>query len=178
MTTPTRPAATKLYGRDNWIFLTTVTQSAPTAVQVNSGTGLDITNIVFADGAPAPTQNTNLVDQNRRYGDTTTSQFVGTTTFAGGTMTYQFNPQGAAASTGVKLWEKILNAPGTVSGYLVRRMGIDASTTPAAGDFVDIYPVEFGPSMPTAQGDGEASETAATVTFAVTSAPTFKIALA
>lgn len=177
MTTPTRPAATKLYGRENWVFLLTVNTTAPTAASINAGTGLDITNIVFADGAPAPTQNTNLVDQNRRYGDTTTSQFVGTTTYAGGTMTYQFNPQGAAASTGVKLWEKIQNSPGTVTGYLVNRQGIDAATTPAAGDFVDIYPVEFGPSMPTKQGDGEAAEGAATVTFAVTSAPVFKIAL-
>lgn len=177
MTTPSRPAATKTFGRENWIFLLTCTQSAPTAAQVNSGTGLDITNIVFADGAPAPSQSTNLVDQNKRFGDTTTSQFVGTTTYAGGEMHYQFNPQGAAASTGVKLWEKILNAPGTVSGYLVRRQGIDPATTPVAGDFVDVFPVEFGPSMPTTQGSDESAEAAAVVSFAVTAAPTFKVAI-
>jgi hypothetical protein len=177
MTTPTRPAATKLFGRENWILLTTVTQSAPTAVQVNSGTGLDVTNMVFADGAPEPTQSTNVVDQNPRYGDTVGSQFIGRTTYGSGQITYAFNPQGAAASTGVKMWEKLLNTTSTVSLYAVRRQGIDASTTPAAGDFVDIYPIEVGPSQPIKQGDGEAAEAAATATFVVSAAPTFKIAL-
>jgi hypothetical protein len=177
MADPTRPTAVKLYGRENWIILLTVTASAPTVAQVTSGTGLDVTNMVFVDGAPDPQQSTNLVDQVRRFGDTTTTQFVGTTTHTGGQITYQFNPQGAAASTGKRMWEKLLNAPGTVTGYLVNRQGIDKASTPVAGEFVDVYPVEFGPSKPTRAGSGENAEGAAMCTFAITSAPTFNVAI-
>ena len=177
MAEPLRPAATKTYGRENWLFVTAVADiTAPTAAEVNAASGLDITNIAFADGAPAPSQSTNLATQNRRFGDTTEVQFVGTTTYAGGEMPYQFNPQGATGDNSVKLWEKI--AAGGVTGFLIRRQGVARATTPAAGQFVDVFPVEFGPSMPTKSGDGESAEAAAVCTFAVTSAPAFKKAIA
>lgn len=176
MAEPLKPAATKTYGKENWIFVTTIASASliPTALEVNAASSLDITNIAFADGAPSPSQSTNLVEQTKRFGDTTVSQFVGTTTYAGGEMTYQFAPQAAAASDGVKLWEKI---PEGTTGYLVRRQGVAKATTPAAGQFVDVFPVEFGPSMPSKSGDGEAAETGAVVTFAVTATPAFKKAL-
>lgn len=179
MTEPTRPAAAKLYGRENWIFIPTIASGtlAPTVAEINSASGLDITNMAFNDGAPSPSQSTNIVEQNRRFGDTTVSQFVGTTTYSGGEFTYQFNQQGAAASEGVLAWEKFLNSSGTVSGYFCRRSNVLKSTTPAAGQFVDVYPVEIGPSMPTKSGDGESAEGAAVASFAVTSAPAFKKAV-
>lgn len=179
MAEPTRPAAAKLYGRENWIFVPTIASAtlAPTVAEINAASGLDITNMVFSDGAPSPTQSTNLVDQQRRFGDTTTAQFVGTTTYGGGEFTFQFNQQGAAASEGVLAWEKFLNSGATVSGYFCRRSNVVKSTTPAAGQFVDTFPVEIGPSMPGKAGDGEAAEGAATATFAVTATPAFKKAI-
>lgn len=176
MAEPLRPAATKTYGKENWVFVPTIANiTAPTTAEVTALSALDITNIAFADGAPAPTKNTNLATQNRRLGDTTETQFVGTTSYTGGDMTYQFAPQAAAASDGVKLWETI---PEGTTGYLVRRLGVAKSTALAAGQFVDVYPVEFGPSMPTKSGDAESAEAAAAVTFAITSAPAFKKAIA
>ena len=53
-----------------------------------------------------------------------------------------------------------------------------SATAPTAGQFVDVFPVEFGPSMPTKQGDGESSEAAAMCSYAITSAPAFNKALA
>lgn len=179
MAEPLRPTAAKLYGRENWIFVPTIASGtlAPTVAEITGASSLDITNIVFQDGAPAPSQATNVVDQNRRFGDTTVAQFVGTTTYGGGEFTYQFNAQGAAASDPVLAWEKFLNSSGTVTGYFARRQNVTKSTTPAAGQFVDVYPVEIGPSMPTRSGDGESAEGAAVATFAVTSAPAFKKAI-
>lgn len=179
MAEPLRPAAAKLFGRENWIFVPTIASGtlAPTVAEATGASSLDITNIVFADGAPDPSKNTNVVDQNRRFGDTTVSQFVGTTTYGGGEFTYQFDAQGAAASNPVKAWEKFLNSSGTITGYFVRRQNIAKATTPVAGQFVDVYPVEIGPSMPTRSGDGESAEGAAMATFAITSAPAFKIAV-
>lgn len=179
MTEPTRPAANQLFGKENWIFVPTIASAtlAPTVAEINAASGLDITNMLFRDGAPSPTQNTNLVDQQERFGDTTTTQFVGKTTYTGGEFTYQFNQQGAAASDGVLAWEKFLNSGSTVTGYFCRRSGVLDSTTPVAGQFVDTFPVEIGPSMPGRQGDGESAEGAARATFAITSAPAFKKAV-
>lgn len=179
MPEPMRQAAAKLYGRENWDFVPTIASAtlAPTVAEASGASSLDITNTVFADGSPNPTKNTNVVDQQRRFGDTIIGQFVGTTTFGGGEITYAYDPQGAAASNPVKLWEKWLNSSGTVTGFLVRRQNVPKATAFTAGQFVDVYPVEIGPSMPGKSGDGEAAEGAATCTFAITSQPQFKVAI-
>lgn len=175
MAEPIRPAATSTFGRENWIFVTAVAnQAAPTAAEVNAATGLDITRILMASTGQ-PTQNTNRVTAERRLGDTTQYEFIGTTTYTGGDLSYAFNPQGAPASDGKKLWEKI---PAGTTGFLIRRMGVARATTPAAGQFVDVYPVEFGPSLPGSSGDGESSEAVAVASFAVTGPPSLNVAIA
>lgn len=177
MAEPLRPNPAKVYTRQNWIFVPTIASAtlAPTVAEITAASALDITNIVFQDGAPAPSQSTNLVEQNRRLGDASLFQFVGTTTFTGGEITIQFDPQSAALSDGVKAWEKF-NAGG-VTGYLCRRMNVAKATTPIAGQFVDTFPCEFGPFMPTTSGDGESAESAATGSWAITSQPKFKLAI-
>lgn len=183
MADPLRPAPAKTYGRDNWVFVPTIAGysagTGPTVAEVTGASSIDFTRMAFADAAPAPTQSTNLVDQNKRFGDTLLAQFVGTTTYQGGEMKYSFDPQAAAASDPVKLWEKFQNVAGaTVTGFLVRRQNLPRATAFAAGQFVDVYPVEVGPSMPVTDGDGESAEAAATCSYAITSAPLFKVAVA
>lgn len=175
MTIPLRPAAVTALSAENWIFVATIaSQAAPTAVEINAAGSLDFTNIVFDDGTDRPTQNTNLATAQRRLGDAGLYQNVGISTYAGGTMVYQFDPQSAAAATGRKLWEKI---PAGTTGFLVRRIGVAQGTTPVATNKVDVYPVAFGPSMPTTVGDTDSSETAATCSYAVTGPPSFNVAL-
>ncbi len=178
MAEPLRPAATKIFGRKNWIFIPAWTTYAagtgPTPAQINSASGLDITRVVFADGAPNPTQSTNLVEQLRRYGDTQVSEFFGETKHTGGQMDYQMASQAAAASDGVKLWELI---PEGTTGFLVRRLGVARATTPAAGQFVSGWAVEFGPSLEIEKGEGENAESGATCMFAVTSPPVQRVAI-
>ncbi|MCW2785247.1 MAG: hypothetical protein JWP74_1764 [Marmoricola sp.] len=173
MAAPLRPPSSKAYGRETWIFTPTIASiTAPTAVEINAAGGLDISCMLFSDTAK-PGQSTNLVDRERRLCDTVTFQQIGTTTFSGGEMKAAFDPQGAAASNGVKAWEKF---PEGTTGFLVRRLGLATATAVAAGQFVDVFPVEFGPPMPTVQGDGESAENAFVSTFAVTSTPAFKVA--
>lgn len=175
MAQPLRPTSVKAFGRETWIFTPTIASiTAPTAAEVNAAGGLDISCMLFASTA-RPTKNTNLVDRERRVCDTVTFQQVGTTSFGGGEMLAAFDQQGAAASNGVKAWEKF---PEGTTGYLVRRLGIVVATTPAAGQFVDVFPVEFGLPVPIIQGDGEAAEVGFSSTFAVTSTPAFKVAIA
>jgi len=179
MAEPLRPTAAKVHGRSNWIFVPTIASAtlAPTVAEITGASSLDFTNMTFAGGAPKPAQNTNLVEQQKRFGDTTVAQFVGDTTYAGGEFTYQFDQQGAAASNAVKAWEKFLNSGGTVSGYFCERLNVVKSTTPIAGQFVNTFPVEIGPSMSDIEGDGEAAEGSARASYAITAAPAFKVAI-
>lgn len=175
MAEPLRPTARKTFGKTNWIFVTTLaSQTAPSAADVNAATGIDVTRILFASTGK-PTQSTNRVTNERRLGDTKTYEFIGITNVTGGDMLYAFDPQGAAASDGKKFFEKI---PDGTTGFLIERKGLGRAVTPAAGQFVNVYPVEFGPSFPAEAGDAEAAEAAMTVTFAVTGDPTINAAIA
>lgn len=179
MAEPLRPASRSAHGRENWIFVPTIANiAAPTVAEVTAASALDITNIAFRNGRPAPTQSTALTTAEARLGDTKVRQRIGRTTYNGGEMTYQFDPQGAAASDEVTAWETF-GTEGT-TGFLVRRLGISKATTPAVGQFVDVFPVEFGPSMPTTTGAEDSEETGAVCTFAVTDVqdgPVFKKAI-
>ena len=175
MAEPLRPNPIKTLARENWVFVPTIADtSAPTVAEITGASALDITRILFADGAPSPQQNTNVVEQNKRFGDSVVRQQVGTTTYSGGEMRYQFDPQAAAASNGKKAYEKF-GGSSNVSGYLVLRQGVARAVAFAAGQFVDIYPVEIGPGQPTKTGDGDNAEAAAVSTFAVTDTPAFNV---
>ena len=177
MAEPLRPAPAKVYTRENWIFIPTIASAtlAPTVAEATAASALDITNMVFNDSAPAPEQNTNLVEQNRRLGDAALFQFVGTTTYTGGECTMAFNSQGAALSDSVKAWEKF--AAGGVTGFLANRMNVPKATALAAGQFLHVYPAEFGPYSPTKSGENEGAEEAMKGSWAITSTPAFKIAV-
>lgn len=176
MTAPLRPTPAGVYGKENWVYVATIAAGTliPTAAEVNAAGSLDVTNIMFADSA-RPSQTTNRVTQERRLGDTVLSEFIGNTTYSGGDMHYQWDPQATAGSNGKKAVEKFTF--GGVSGYLVQRLGVLNSTTAATGQFVNVYPVQIGPSFPSQAGDSETAEAGLVATFAVTSAPVLGVAL-
>lgn len=175
MAAPIRPASSKAYGREKWVYVPTIANtSAPTVAEVTAVSVLDISCYLYESSA-RPTGSTNLVDRERRICDTTTFQQVGTTTYAGGEMVASLDPQAAALSDGKKAWEKF---PEGTTGYLVRRLGTVVATDLAAGQFVDVYPVEFGAPIPGTVGDGESRENSFTSTFAITGPPAFIKAIA
>lgn len=178
MAEPLRPAAAKTYGRENWIFVPTIASAtlAPTVAEITGASSLDVTRIAFAGGEPELNSTTNRVKLDRRAGDTEAFEFIGETSYEGGDCVMQFSPQAAALSDGKKAWEKF--AAGGVTGYVCKREDIARATTPVAGAFLSkVIPVEFGPGVPTKQGEGEAGQGAFRVTFAVTSQPVFNIAI-
>lgn len=163
---PLRPAATKAYLRDKWVFVPTGTYNpeSPSLAILNGASALDVTKMMFASTA-RPTQTTNLARTPKRLGDAETYEFIGETNPTIGEMRYSFNPQGAAASDGKKAFEKF---PANTTGFLVNRLGIDRDTDLATGQFVTSYPVEFGPQQEVTEGDGEGAEVAITQTVAQT----------
>lgn len=163
---PLRPAGTKAYLRDKWVFVPagTYNPESPSLAILNAASALDVTKMLFAS-TTRPTQSTNLAKSPKRLGDAETYEFVGETNVTIGEMRYSFNPQGAAASDGKKAFEKF---PAGTAGYLVNRLGLDRDTDLAVGQFVTSYPVEFGPQHEVPEGDGEGAEVAITQTVAQT----------
>ncbi|MCL2611947.1 MAG: hypothetical protein FWD95_01805 [Nocardioidaceae bacterium] len=177
MAEPLRPAAAKVFGRWNQVFVPAIagyaTGTGPTVTELTGASSLDMTNILFDDAPFDPQATTNLVDQNARLGDTETYQFVGKTAWAGGSPKYAYDPQGADGDDGVKAYEMLQQAADgtTVTGFMVSRKAIAQGVDFAAGQFVDVYPVEFGPSTPTNDGTAEAMEAGQSVSIAITGKP-------
>ncbi|WP_292605972.1 hypothetical protein [Nocardioides sp. REDSEA-S30_B4] len=165
MAAPLRPAATKAYLREKWIFVPAISGAAgPTVAEATGASALDVTNMIFASAA-RPSQSTNVARTTRRLGDANTYEFIGESQLTLGELRYAFNPQGAALSDGKKAFEKF---PEGTTGFLVCRLGIDRDTDIAADQFVTVYPVEFGPQQETTEGDAEAAEVAITQSVAIT----------
>lgn len=175
MAAPIRPAATKTFQREKWVFVPTIAStSAPTVAEVNAAGALDLSCYLLADSGK-PAQNTNRVTLARRLCDGAQYEQIGTTNYTGGDARYAVNPQAAANSDPKKAYEKL--AEGT-TGYLVRRLGVAVATDFAAGQFVDVFPVEFGPAMPMPSSEGEEQEAIIMQSFAVTGPPAFIKAIA
>lgn len=175
MAAPIRPASTKAYGREKWTFVATIASAtlAPAVAEVNAASSLDVSCTLF-DSSGRPSQSTNLVTKQKRVCDTTQYQQVGDTTVAGGEIRYAIDTQATAGSDAKKTYEKF--AEGT-TGFMVQRLGIPVATDIAAGQFVTVYPVEFGPALPGKEGDGESAEVGIVQTMAVTGPPARLIAV-
>ena len=175
MAAPIRPAATKSYLRNKWVFVPAIANtSAPTVAELTGASVLDVTKMFFESSAQ-PSQSTNLARSPKRIGDAETYEFVGETTASFGEVRYSFNPQGAALSDGKKAFEKF---PAGTTGYMVNRLGLDRDTDLAAAQFVTIYPVEFGQQHETIEGDGEGGEVAIVQTVAQTGPKSLNKAIA
>jgi hypothetical protein len=177
MAAPIRPASAVAYGNEKTAFVLTFTNYlAPTAAEVIAASALDISCTLF-DSFTRPTQNTNQVTKAARSCDTILYQTIGNTTYTGGELRYQINPQ-ATAATGPKLtWEKLGGAAGGVSGFVVSRLAVPVNTDFAAGQFVTVWPVLLGPGLITTEGDAESKEAAVTQTYAITGPPAPLVAL-
>lgn len=180
MADPLKPAATKTYGKKNQIFVPTIAAStdgsgaAPMVSEATGASSLDVTLMALADSAFNPTKNTNRAKQNRRYGDTEVYEFIGETSWEGGDFGFAVQTQAASGSDGKKALEKF--TAGT-TGFIVQRLGVARATAVAAGQFVNVYPVEIGPCQITEAGDGESAEAAGMVTIAVTGKPAMNVAV-
>jgi hypothetical protein len=175
MTAPIRIASTKAFMREKWLWIPTVANTAaPTAVEINSASGLDVSCFLFADSGK-PTQTTNRTKLARRLCDGAQYEQIGLTTYEGGELSYAVDPQAAPGANGKKA---LAILPAGTTGFLVRRLGIAVLTDVAAGQYVDLFPTEFGPAFTMPKGDDESSEVAVTQTFAITGPPTLLVAAA
>lgn len=170
-----RPAGTKNWGNTMVVFVPTLTSlTSPSVAEATAVSALDVTKM-FYQSSPMPDASTDMVEAPMRIGDVESYEFTGQTKWTLGEVRYSFNPQAAAASDGKKAFEKF---PQGTTGYLIVRRGMNRDTALAVGQFVSIYPVEFGVQVESTEGDGAGSEVAIKQGVAVTSTPSINKALA
>ena len=168
MAAPIRPNGVQTFGKEKWMFVPTIANvAAPTIGELTAGTVLDVTGYLYAEEFEGFTAEPSRVSAPRRVLDTIQYQTLGLTSFSMGDLTYSYGPQSAAASDPKKAMEKLVEG---ATGYFVRRFGIDADTDFAAGQFVDVVPVELGPQVPVKTAADETGEAAIRQAVAVTGA--------
>lgn len=174
MAAPLKPALTIAYGTESWGFTPTLTSTtAPSLAQLNAASGLNISCMLLGDqeGLSADTEKVTLP---RRLCETEQYQANGSTTYTMADLTVQFDPQAAAASTGKKAWETLVNG---TTGYLWRRQGKTATTDLAVGEFIDIVPIQLGAQVPTKTSNDADGVYVFTSPVSVTNKPTFNVAV-
>lgn len=175
MAAPVRPAGTKAYLRKKILFVKDAAYdpNSPSLAILNGASTLDITNMLF-ESSSMPVQSTNMARAPKRVGDGRSYEFVGESTLTIGEVRYSFNPQGAASSDGVKLFEFL---PENTTGHYVVRWGIDRETDLAVGQFVTSTPAEAGAQTEVQEGDAEGAEVAIVQAFAATGPQAVKKAI-
>lgn len=169
------PTGVKTQGNVKVQFVITMANiAAPTNTEVTAGTALDVSCYLLADGF-ARSVTTNKGNAPRRLCTKKQFEQFGSTTYSIADLHYIMDPQGAAASTGVKAWEKL--TPGQ-AGYFVVRLGIDPVVTDwAVGQFVEVWPVTLGERMIDGDPTDEFAEFYATQSVITTANRTERVAL-
>lgn len=178
MVAPSKPQLVTANGKDSWFFVPAVAnKTAPTVAEVNAATGLNISCYLWSD-FEGLSSSTGKVTLPRLLCELNTYEANDVTTFTVADLDFAFAPQAAAASDGKKAWDKF--KAGGLTGFLVRRQGIVADQSApeaAAGQFVDVMPVEIGKAVPGKTGTDAAGVYRATAPVAITGEPAFNVAV-
>lgn len=174
MTAPVRPAGVKAFGKEKWSFVPAIaTQGTPKVTEITATGALDMSCYLY-DTTAEPAVNQNRVTPPPRLCDTAQYERIGLANYQGGDAIYAVDPQAATGSTGKKAYETL---PKGTTGFLVRRLGIDVNTDWTIGDFVSVFPVEFGEQLITKVGQAEATEVSVQQSFAITGPPSTLVAV-
>lgn len=138
----TEPASVISDGMVKVVFVTSIADpDAPNALELNDPTGLDLSCYLTDTGwAPAMSEDT-VTDPRLCSTETFTRPGRNQTTIP---LVYVYNPADPAQD------EARITLVNRATGFLAARWGVDHETPFAAGDIVDIYPVQLG--KPNKQG--------------------------
>ena len=174
MAAPIKPALRKAFGKDAWGFVPAVADiDAPALAELTATGGFNLSCSLFGEqeGVSASTEKVTLP---RLLCETETYEVNGSTTFSMADFQISFQPQAASGSDGKKAWETLADG---ISGFLWRRQDVDAPDDLAAGQFVDVIPVQLGTKTPTKTGTGADGVYAFTQPASITGKPAFNVAI-
>lgn len=176
MVAPIKPQLVTSNGKDTFWFVPAVAdKTAPTALEVNAVTGLNISCYLWAD-FEGPTGSTGKVTLPRLLCELTQYEANDVTTYSLSDISFAFAPQAAAASDGKKAWEKFESG---VDGFLIRRQGIrsDADVAVTAAQFVDVIPVSIAEAFPGKTSTGADGVYMGTAAASITGKPEWNVAV-
>jgi hypothetical protein len=162
-------------GKDTWWLVPTiVSQAAPTALEINSASGLNITGFVMAE-QDGFTQTTNKVTLPRLLVELNTTQALDETVVDMPDIVGLFDPQAAAGANDKKFWAMV---KGGFSGFIVRRQNFlnSASDAVTAGQFVDNAVFNCGPAAPGRSATDSSGVYIFTISATITS-PVYNVAV-
>lgn len=175
MAAPIKPALVRAFGNDSWLFVPAVAvTTAPTVAEVEASAGFNLSCSLFGeqDGFTATTDKVTLP---RRLCETVTFESNGPTSYSAPDLMVSFDPQADAGDDGKKAWEAMDD---NSYGFLIRRQGKTATTVVAAGEFVDVVPVQLATKVPTKTGTGADGVYAFTQAVSITDTPAWNVAVA
>ncbi len=177
MVAPTKPQLVTSNGKDTfWVVPAVANILVPTALEVNAGTGLNISCYLWAE-FEGPTGSTGKVTLPRLLCEITQYEANDNTTYSLSDLEGAFSPQAAAASTGKLGWEKFKSG---FDGFLIRRQGIrsDLDVAVTAAQFVDVIPVSIAEARPGKTSTGADGVYKFTASGSITGKPSWNVAVA
>ena len=176
MAAPTRPNGVGSFGKENfWFAPASANPAAPTVAEITAVTGLELTGRMYVEGGGEFSQNVARGTAPRRVADTQIYERAGEVTVSITDLHISLDPQAAAGSEAKAAYEELTDG---VTGYLIRRQGLDRNTDLEAGQFVDVIPVEFKKGIPTKTGNDAFGEFSALVPTSITGEVNWNVAVA
>lgn len=174
MATPLKPALKTAFGKDSWGFVLAVANiQTPTLTELNATAGFNLSCSVFGE-QEGVTGTTEKVTLPRLLCETTTYEVNGSTNFSLADLVVSFDPQAASSADGKKAWTTLVN---NASGFLWQRQGVDATADLAAGQFVNVFPVQLGTKVPGKTSTGADGVYSFTQPASITGLPAFSVAV-
>lgn len=146
MVAPTKPRKVRANGKDSWWLVPTVANvDAPTILEINAATGINISCAVLADG-DSLSATVNKVTLPSFLCETETFEGIDNIAWSMGDVVGAFDPQADAASDDKEAFEFLRDG---FTGFAVRRQGVVATTGAAVvGQFFDVVPVDISRAVP------------------------------
>lgn len=169
-----KPGLKRAFGNDSWGFVTAIADiTEPTEDELNAAGGFNLSCSLFGEQGD-PTSNQEKVTLPRILCETQQYEVNGTITYSMPDLMVSFQPQAASGSDGKKAWETMDDG---LNGFLWRRQDVKAGTEAAAGQFVDVIPVQLGVKTPGKTGTGADGVYAFTQGASITGAPAWNVAV-
>lgn len=176
MAAPIKPSKKTALGKDTyWIVPAIANLAAPTALEINAATGLNVTCFML-DDQEGMTGDTGKVELQRLLCETSTSESLDQTKWSMPNMRLVLDPQAAAGANDKKAWVMLKDG---YTGFLVRRQNVVSVTDSAVtvGQFVDTAPAQFSVGVPTKTGNGAEAIYVFDVTVGITGTPALNVAV-
>lgn len=176
MAVPIKPGIKSSLKMTSFWLIPTVTQSAPTKVQIESASGLYITCFLTEENT-GWTVSFNKGQAPRLLCNSTQPEVLLPTTNQGADIVGVFDPQAASVHNDKKAFEFLRNG---YTGYMVRRQNKanDAADTVTVGEFVDTVAVAITPAVPDQSAQTAEGVYVFRAGVAVTADPVYNVAVA